>query len=594
MFSNVRPVLWLTLLLLGFMLWSAWQQDFGPQVPQTGQPQTQGDLPGDLPGERSSGAPAAVPEAAVPDESVPSAADLPDAVVQETPAAPAGAVAQAGSPTIRVQTDVLNLEIALDGGTVVGATLLDYPVSTQQPEEKVTLLSDSLSSGAGGQLFVAQSGLVSSNRSAPDHTQRYQADRESYRLPPQGGELGGELVVPLRWQGDGVEVIKRFRLRPGDYTITVEHEVINRSQQPWSGSHYQQLQRTAPLDRDEPSFTDPGRYSYVGGAVYSPEDKYEKIDFGDMIDDPYQRQFSGGWLAMVQHYFFSAWIPPEAESLSYSSQHLGGTPDRYLLRAVSPARNVAPGAAQTFSSQLYVGPKLQEQLDEIAPGLSLTVDYGIFTIFSKPLFWLLSKLHILFNNWGFAIIGLVVLIKLAFFKLTEAQYRSMARMRQLQPRVESLKERYGDDRQKMSQAMMELYRKEKVNPLGGCLPMLIQIPIFIALYWVLLESVELRQAPFILWIQDLSERDPYFVLPVLNGVFMILTQRLTPTTGMDPTQRKIMNALPVVFSVLFAFFPAGLVLYWATNAGLSLLQQWYITRKLDAAGKSGAKPAAKR
>ena len=231
-----------------------------------------------------------------------------------------------------------------------------------------------------------------------------------------------------------------------------------------------------------------------------------------------------------------------------------------------------------------MGPKLQDQLPEVAPGLELTVNYGIFSVFSKPLFWLLEKIHGYVGNWGWAIVLLTILIKLAFFKLTEAQYRSMARMRKLQPRIDQLKERYGEDRQRMSQAMMEMYKKEKVNPLGGCLPILVQIPIFIALYWVLLESVELRQAPFILWIDNLSARDPYFVLPLLNAVFMIITQRLTPAAGMDPMQRKMMNVMPVVFSVMFAFFPAGLVLYWATNAGLSLAQQYYITRKINAAG----------
>ena len=229
-----------------------------------------------------------------------------------------------------------------------------------------------------------------------------------------------------------------------------------------------------------------------------------------------------------------------------------------------------------------MGPKLQDQLPDVAPGLEHTVNYGIFSVFSKPLFWLLEKIHGFVGNWGWAIVLLTILIKLAFFKLTEAQYRSMARMRKLQPRIDQLKERYGDDRQRMSQAMMEMYKKEKVNPLGGCLPIVVQIPIFIALYWVLLESVELRQAPFILWIDNLSARDPYFVLPLLNAVFMIITQRLTPAAGMDPMQRKMMNMMPIVFSVMFAFFPAGLVLYWATNAGLSLAQQYYITRKINA------------
>jgi YidC/Oxa1 family membrane protein insertase len=289
---------------------------------------------------------------------------------------------------------------------------------------------------------------------------------------------------------------------------------------------------------------------------------------------------------MIQHYFFAAWIPPAEEQVTYSTQVLqtSGWP-RYIAREVSPVQSARPGENVEFSSLLYLGPKLQEQLEEVAPGLEHTVNYGIFTVFSKPLFWLLSHIHSLVGNWGWAIVLLTVLVKAAFFKLTETQYKSMARMRKLQPRIEQLKERYGDDRARMSQAMMELYKTEKANPLAGCLPMLVQIPVFIALYWVLLESVELRQAPFILWVSNLSARDPYFVLPLLNAGFMIATQRLTPMAGMDPLQRKMMNLMPVAFAVMFAFFPAGLVLYWATNAGLSLAQQVYITRKIAAGEK---------
>jgi YidC/Oxa1 family membrane protein insertase len=287
---------------------------------------------------------------------------------------------------------------------------------------------------------------------------------------------------------------------------------------------------------------------------------------------------------MIQHYFFAAWIPPGEEQTQYSARTLPAAPwPRHIAVGVSPVRQVAPDESTVFSSRLYLGPKLQDNLAEIAPGLEHTVNYGIFTVFSKPLFWLLSKIHAVVGNWGWAIVILTVFIKAAFFKLTEAQYRSTARMRKLQPRIEQLKERYGDDRQRMSQAMMELYKKERVNPLGGCLPILVQIPIFIALYWVLLESVELRQAPFILWIDNLSVRDPYFILPLLNAAFMFATQRLTPMVGMDPLQQKMMTAMPIVFSIMFAFFPAGLVLYWATNAGLSLAQQYYITRKIAAA-----------
>jgi YidC/Oxa1 family membrane protein insertase len=365
--------------------------------------------------------------------------------------------------------------------------------------------------------------------------------------------------------------------------MEVRHTVVNESGETWSGSRYEQLQRTQAVDQDEGGFTNPGRYSFKGIGFYSPEEKFEKVDFEDIATDPYQRSFADGWLAMIQHYFFAAWIPPAGQTNAYSTQVFSpeGWP-RYIARSVSPTVRVAPGSRHEFSSRLFVGPKLQDQLEDIAPGLQHTVNYGIFTVFSKPLFWLLSLIHDFVGNWGWAIVLLTVLIKLAFFKLTEAQYRSMARMRKLQPRIEALKERYGDDRQSMSQAMMEMYRQEKVNPLGGCLPILVQIPIFIALYWVLLESVELRQAPFVGWITNLSARDPYFILPILNAAFMIMTQRLTPTAGMDPLQRKMMNAMPVVFSVMFAFFPAGLVLYWATNAGLSLAQQWYITRKIAA------------
>ena len=394
-----------------------------------------------------------------------------------------------------------------------------------------------------------------------------------------------ELRVPLTWRDDsGLEVTKTFIFQRGLYEIEVRHTLTNNSPGTWSGSRYEQMQRAVAPDEDKGGLNDPGRYSFKGIGFYSPDEKFEKIDFDDVVSDPYQRSFANGWLAMIQHYFFAAWIPPAGQTNAYSTQEFnpGGLP-RYIARAVSPVTDVAAGTTHEFSSRLYVGPKLQDELQDIAPGLEHTVNYGIFTVFSKPLFWLLSHIHSFVGNWGWAIVLLTVLIKLAFFKLTEAQYKSMARMRKLQPRIEALKERYGDDRQRMSQAMMEMYRKEKVNPLGGCLPILVQIPIFIALYWVLLESVELRQAPFVGWIDNLSKRDPYFILPALNAVFMILTQRLTPTAGMDPLQRKMMNAMPVVFSVMFAFFPAGLVLYWATNAGLSLAQQWYITRKIAAA-----------
>jgi YidC/Oxa1 family membrane protein insertase len=320
---------------------------------------------------------------------------------------------------------------------------------------------------------------------------------------------------------------------------------------------------------------------------YSPEERFQKLAFEDFADEPLNRAVTGGWIAQQQHYFFAAWLPPAGEAAQFSTAVVEGpTGPRYLVRAIAPAITVAPGESAKSTARLFVGPKLQEQIEEIAEGLIYTVDYGMVTFLAQPLYWALRQLYKLTGNWGFAIILITIIIKLAFFKLTEAQYKSFAKMRKLQPRLAALKERYGEDRQKMNQAMMELYQKEKINPLGGCLPILVQIPVFIALYWVLLESVELRQAPFIWWIQNLSERDPYFILPILNGLAMYATQKLTPTAGMDPMQARIMQMMPVVFSIMFAFFPAGLVLYWTVNGALGLAQQYIITKRIEAGEKA--------
>ena len=563
--ANLRPMLFMGLLVLSYLMWVEWQKDYGPQ-PQS-QPTTQDAA-------TSFDAP---PVPAPQDNAIPSAGDLPvaqtgtDSMSQEMVSQ---AVMTGENALLMVTTDVLEASIDLVGGTVVSARLLAYPVELEVSEIKVDLLSRS-----GPEMFIAQSGLLS-REAAPNHTSNYRADTMQYTL----GESSEEIRVPLTWDdGNGIHVTKTFIFKRGQYDISVRHTLSNESGQNWSGSRYDQLQRAVITDKDDGGFTNPGRYSFFGIGFYSPDEKFEKVDFDDVASEPYERSFSGGWLSMVQHYFFTAWIPPQGEVNSYSTQVYSPTGfPRYIARAVSPTVDVGSGTSHEFESRLYVGPKLQDDIEEVAPGLGHTVNYGIFTVFSKPLFWLLSNIHSVVGNWGWAILLLTVLIKLLFFKLTEAQYRSMARMRKLQPRIEQLKERYGDDRQRMSQAMMEMYKTEKVNPLGGCLPILVQIPIFIALYWVLLESVELRQAPFILWIDNLTARDPYFVLPVLNAAFMMMTQRLTPTAGMDPMQRKIMQFMPIGFSIMFAFFPAGLVLYWATNAGLSLAQQWYITRKIDA------------
>jgi len=573
--ANLRPMLFMGLIVLSYLMWVEWQKDYGPQpiAPTSNTAPT--FEPSTVPGPQ--------------DNSIPAAGDLPDPDAgnvlsnQEGMATSVSgqdvaqqAVMSGSGEFLMVTTDVLEVGIDLTGGTLVSAKLLNYPVELEVPDTKVNLFSQ-----GGPDLFIAQSGLLS-RAAAPNHTSTYQSAGMRYTL----SQNADEIRIPLTWDdGKGIHVTKTFIFKRGEYDVAVRHTLTNDSGETWTGSRYDQLQRAVPPDQDDGGFTNPGRYSFFGIGFYSPDEKFEKVDFDDVADEPFSRSFNGGWLSMVQHYFFAAWVPPAEQVNSYSTKVY--SPNgfaRYIARAVSPSVQVGAGTSHEFESRLYIGPKLQDNLEEVAPGLGHTVNYGIFTVFSKPLYWLLSNIHSVTNNWGWAILLLTVLIKLAFFKLTEAQYRSMARMRKLQPRIEQLKERYGDDKQRMSQAMMEMYKTEKVNPLGGCLPILVQIPIFIALYWVLLESVELRQAPFILWIDNLTARDPYFVLPVLNAAFMMMTQRLTPMAGMDPMQRKIMQFMPIGFSVMFAFFPAGLVLYWATNAGLSLAQQWYITRKIEAAG----------
>jgi YidC/Oxa1 family membrane protein insertase len=584
--GNLRPVLLISLGLLGYMLWIEWQKDYHSPLAQptaktvTGQQTSMVAGGNDLPqGDRTQSdgqvPPADAPDLPQPQEPNQASSRQPSETVQG--AAPGGTTAT--SPSISVITDVLDLRITLQGGTVVGAQLLNYPAEADNPELKVNLLEPK-----GEHLFIAQSGLLS-HQSAPNHTASYASDQQEYQLP----DGADELTVPLTWQSaDGIKVTKTFVLKRGRYDIEVRHQLVNGSSQPWSGSRYDQLQSSVTKDQQKRGFTNPSSYSFRGIGFYSPQDKFEKIAYDKVAEEPFKKTFSGGWLAMIQHYFFAAWIPAADEEATYSTEVISPVASelpRYIARDVSPVQTAAPGSQVEFESRLYLGPKLQDHLSQVAPGLEHTVNYGIFTVFSKPLFWLLSHIHKLVGNWGWSIVLLTILVKAVFFKLTETQYKSMARMRKLQPRIEQLKERYGDDRQRMSQAMMELYKTEKANPLSGCLPMLVQIPVFIALYWVLLESVELRQAPFILWITNLSVRDPYFVLPLFNAGFMIATQRLTPMAGMDPLQAKMMSLMPIVFSVMFAFFPAGLVLYWATNAGLSLAQQVYITRKIAAGEK---------
>ena len=548
--ENKQLLLFIALSVVILLLWQAWQGDFAKK-PQT-----------------------AAPTAATASK-VPATADVPAPPAQtapaptQTPAATASAVpAEKGlahGERIRVVTDMLIAEIDTHGGDLRQVDLPHYPIAKARPDVPFRLMNDDTA-----KIFVAQSGLLSTSP-APDHHAMYQAAKNEYRL----ADGANELKVPLTWVNDqGITVTKTYTFHRGSYVMDVDYVVNNASGQEWRGRQYRQFER-ARVERESRFI-----YTFTGGVISSQENKYRKLSFDDMDKETLSKEIKGGWVAMIQHYFVAAWVPGQDESDHLYSKALGD--GLYVLGLSSSEKSVPAGGKGEFKSRIYAGPKLQDHLAAVAPNLELTVDYGMLTFIAKPIFWLLEHIHGLVRNWGWSIILLTVIIKLAFYKLSAASYRSMANMRRMQPKLTQLRERYGDDRQRMSQAMMELYKKEKINPLGGCLPILVQIPVFISLYWVLLESVELRQAPFILWLNDLSAKDPYYVLPLLMGISMFVQQRISPAPP-DPLQAKIMMALPVVFTAFFAFFPSGLVLYWVTNNVLSISQQWYILRSLEKA-----------
>ncbi|MDH5784314.1 MAG: membrane protein insertase YidC [Chromatiales bacterium] len=465
---------------------------------------------------------------------------------------------------ITVETDLFNIEIDTRGGDLRRAELKHYAVSGDKPDVPFRLMDDEQG------IFIAQSGLLStrdSNSPSPGTEQIYSTASDSYTLS-EGAE---SLEVRLSWRDEsGVSVDKVYTFYRDKYLIDVRFEISNGSANEWKGHMYRQLARSRP-EEENTLFM----YTYTGGVIYSAEEKYEKIEFDDMDDGNLSRNITGGWAAIIQHYFLGAWIPSAEEGNSYYSKVVDKS--RYLLGMVGSALSVHAGEKGSIRAQLYVGPKIQDELEEIAEGLELTVDYGVLTILAKPLFWLLKIIHGMVNNWGWSIILLTVLIKAVFYKLSETSYKSMAHMRKLQPKLQQLKENYGDDKQKLNEAMMRMYREEKINPLGGCLPILVQIPVFIALYWMLLESVEIRQQPFMLWITDLTAKDPYFILPVLMGATMLIQHKLNPTP-LDPIQARVMMILPIAFTFFFLWFPSGLVLYWVVNNTLSIIQQYYITR----------------
>jgi YidC/Oxa1 family membrane protein insertase len=426
--------------------------------------------------------------------------------------------------------------------------------------------------------YVAQTGLIGHN--LPTHKAQFTSTATSYQLP--AGQ--DHVEVRLSWTNNGVTVDKIYTFHRNQYAIDVTYEIKNGSATALTPAVYYQIVHDSESNQGSklmPTFT--------GGAYYSESSKFNKLAFDDMEKEPLKLQTTNGWVGLLQHYFVSAWIPKDGLTRDFYTKKL--TEDIYLIGTKSPLATIAPGASLKVPARLFSGPQTQKDLKATAPGLEYTVDYGWLTIVATPLFWLLSQIQSLVKNWGVAIILLTILIKAAFFKLSASSYRSMAQMRELAPRLQAMKEKFGDDRQKMQMAMMELYKKEKINPMGGCLPILIQIPVFIALYWVLLGSVELRHAPFFGWITDLSAIDPYYILPILMGATMLIQTRLNPKPT-DPLQAKIMTWMPVVFSVFFFFFPAGLVLYWLVNNVLSIWQQWYINKQIHAetaAKKSGVK-----
>jgi len=558
--ENQRPLLFMTLFFVGFLIWQAWVTDHAPPPAENTE---------------TAAADASSAETQFRD-------DLPDAenAVSETKPRTATAKAVATAETVHVKTDVLELTISTQGGDILKVELPSYPVSLEQQDIPFTLLT------TDSPRYIAQSGLLHDKQAeedkshrAPNHYAVFSSQQKEYILQP-GDE---KLEVPLIWQSeDGVAVEKVYTFYPGKFVVDLEHRINNGSDSEWIGRQYRQLRRE--LSKESGGSKLFGNNAYVGTAYF--DSKYEKLAFDDITEEKLNKEITGGWISMVEHYFISAWIPNSQEDSEKvkAIQINTATGSEYLISLRSAAQTIPAGQSGSLKTRFYAGPKLHERLLDIAPGLDLTSDYGIFTVIAQPIFWLLRKIHSVVGNWGWAIIFLTMIIKLLFYKLSETSYRSMANMRKLTPKLKALKDRVGDDKQKYQQAMMEMYKKEKINPMGGCLPILIQIPVFISLYWVLLEAVELRQAPWMFWIKDLSIKDPFFVLPLLMGATMFIQQKLNPPPP-DPMQAKLFMALPFVFTVFFAFFPAGLVLYWFVNSLLSISQQWVITRRIEKAAK---------
>ena len=569
--NNPRVMVWLAFAAVLVLNYQAWVHDYGAADNAAA---THASAAGGA-HDKGGSLDAAVPQTFSTDTTAPAGASAPT----ETPAAapsipgaePPGSAA-AAAPHVHVRTDVLDLDISLQGGTLQKADLLRYP-KVKGGSEPVRLMNED----GEESLYLLKTGLAGPGEH-PTQFATFTAANLDYVLGS-----AAQLVVPLTWtDGHGVTVIKSFTFRRGDYRIGLNYSVDNRSGAPWQAAIYAQILRYDPPSARSMFFNVEGN-AFHGPAIYDGA-KYRKLKIDNADDRHLALEVRNGWLAALQHHFVSA-IVPAADTTNRITLSAQGR--QFQLATAGPLRSIAADTTASFEETLFVGPKLQADLETAGPRLELVADYGVLTIIARPLFWLLGKVYALFGNWGVAIIVVTFLLKLVFYPLSEASGRSMAKMKTLSPRIKNLQDTYKDDKEKLGRAMMELYKREKINPVAGCLPIIIQIPVVLAFYWVLLESVEMRQAPFVGWINDLSSRDPYFILPAIMAGAMLVQYKLNPTPP-DPIQAKVFMIMPLVMSVTFAFFPAGLVLYWVTNTLLSIAQQWNINRRIGAAAAKKA------
>ena len=542
------------LAIVTYLMLLAWQEDYPPVIDSITNTEANSAVDYDLP---------ETPSVQAPDTQINSA---PTTAAVSTPSINTTQSDAAGS--ISIITDTLKLNVELKGGDITSLALPQYLKQLNVRDDPFELLEQNFTRS-----YVAQSGLI--GRDGIDNSNRalYSASQTTYELAEGENQLNVDLITRTE---SGIEIIKRLSFERGSYLIDVSFIVTNTSESAFQANAFGQIKRDG---FDDPSSAGGFGRTYLGFVTTSADDPYIRIDFEDIDDASLTTDVVGGWIGFSQHYFISVWIPPVSDTNRFTTRKNDST--QYFGEFTGSAFSVPAGSTGQYDMQFYAGPKEQYELAEIAPNLELTIDYGFLFFLAAPIYWLLTQIDSVIGNYGFSIIALTFVVKALFYKLSETQYRSMAGMRRLMPKMQQLKESYGDDRMKLQQATMELYKKEKINPFGGCLPMLVQMPVFISLYWVLMESVELRHAPFMLWLQDLSVRDPYFILPLLMAGSMYLQTSLSPTPA-DPMQAKVMKLMPVMMGVLFLWFPAGLVLYWLTNGVLSIAQQWYITQKIEA------------